>query len=639
MDRVVAGALLLVDLSAIFFWKWHASAGESIDAAYEYTVGKVVSLANDYDRVVVCCDSGRSFRHDLYSEYKANRPPRDEACIAQLKRVQRELAERGFPVWAVLNFEADDVIATAVKAASGPVVIAGSDKDLLQLVGTDVRMLSVTTGALLDAAAVKEKFGVAPAQMGDYLALVGDSADNVKGVPRVGPKTAAALLERYRTIEGIYTALVDVAEADHFKPAIRAALESAENQEALRLARELVALRTDAPIPDLDTVSADRAPTPPAESEPEPVNAPEEPMTQEAPAAAPPPQTPPTPAPAPSPATTSPPRAARFSAATATAAKDKTAHRFILTGRSGAGKTFFASTIPGVFFLPIEEGLKGASPEHSPVHFQHTPRTLVELHEALDVFAKEINAPGEGGKRPHAHLVLDSLTGIETLIHQHACKSERAVHMEAKEYKKVWHATEPEWDLLLTKLDAIRRTGTHVWLIAHSAEIVDASSTSGEVYRKWDLALRGSGDVLIALRNKIRGWADHVFFIDWVVSVAKGDKGRRSVGKYNGRILHTRESATHYAKTRSLLPASLPATWKDLSAALAAGRQAPDSKLRTQIEGIAAKLPEDDRVTVLGELKDATPAGLAALLSRAQGMLAVAQEDLAAAEDEIAEAS
>jgi len=157
--------------------------------------------------------------------------------------------------------------------------------------------------------------------------------------------------------------------------------------------------------------------------------------------------------------------------------------------------------------------------------------------------------------------------------------------------------------------------------------VIDAA-LNGETFRKWDLLLKGTGPTGIEARQLWRQWADHVFFLDWIAKVQKGDKGRRAVGKYEGRILHTRESATHYAKTRSRLPASLPATWEDLDRAMSAGVAAPDAKLRKQIADILPQLPAEDREVISGELGAATGANrLAAILSRAQGMLAVARED------------
>lgn len=317
---------------------------------------------------------------------------------------------------------------------------------------------------------------------------------------------------------------------------------------------------------------------------------------------------------------------ARFSPATVTRQPDRTAHKFVLTGRSGIGKTFLASTIPGVFIIPVEEGLKGASPDHEPAHFAVVPRSLRELHQALDSFV-DLNGPGPDRRRPYTHLAIDSLSGVEALVHDAALEAEHARHMDGKDYKVVWSAASSLWTEVQRKLDAIRRLGVHVWLIAHATETVDAT-VSGDTFRKWDLAFKGSGGSLAEVRQFWRAWADHVFFLDWVAKVVPGSKGKRAIGKYEGRVLYTRESATHYAKTRARLPPSIPATWDDLARALAAGSIAPEAKLRAQLADLLPQLEAADRAIVEAELGAAKGANrLAALVSRAQGMLAVSREE------------
>lgn len=246
--------LLLIDLCAIFWWKWHASAGKEIDAAFQYTVGKIKSLARGYDYVAVCSDAPRSFRLDIDQAYKATRPPKNPAAVEQLARVEESLAGEGFLLWKVDGFEADDVIATAVAAALDyddglEVVIAGQDKDLLQLLGHRVTMHKVTDDRIVTADGVRQAFGVAPDQMRDWLALVGDTADNVKGVKGVGAKTAATLLQQCGDIEGIFRALGET--DDEGQPrikgdAVRRELMAADG--VIGTSRKLVTLRQDVPI-------------------------------------------------------------------------------------------------------------------------------------------------------------------------------------------------------------------------------------------------------------------------------------------------------------------------------------------------------------------------------------------------------
>jgi 5'-3' exonuclease len=227
-----------------------------VDHPSTATVARVHALASEFDRAVVCCDSGRSFRKDIADEYKANRPERDERLIHQLKIAQETLGNDGFAVWAVKGFEADDVIASAVAWAAknlpidhdeNEIVVGSSDKDLLQLAGGNVRIKSLTSGALLDADGVKEKFGVTPAQLRDWLVLVGDQSDNIKGIPGVGAKRATAILQAHGSLVELFAKLDQGAEALDMTPAIYKALS--ENVAAAETGRKLVTLRTDVQLP------------------------------------------------------------------------------------------------------------------------------------------------------------------------------------------------------------------------------------------------------------------------------------------------------------------------------------------------------------------------------------------------------
>ncbi|WP_437285636.1 5'-3' exonuclease H3TH domain-containing protein [Sorangium sp. So ce406] len=627
-------ALLLVDLSALFWWSWFSSKHQSIDAPFELVLGKVRQLASRYSHVAVCCDAGRSFRYELDPEYKGKRPPKDEAGCAQLARVIAELKAMGFQVLEAGGFEGDDLIATVAAWACEQdppieVVIAGQDKDLLSLLSDRVSLLHIQNGVLVRPENVRVKFGVGPEQMRDYLALVGDTADNIKGVPKIGAEHAKRLLGEFGSVTRLLRALDEKNDDGSWKvrpDSIRESLLA--NVGLLDQALKLVTLRTDAPILEalakFDLCSASRIRPVSDEGRPTSDGKAQQPPTRSQPPAKAPPSPPPAQASRPRPPS-------RFSAASVTRAPDRSKHKIIFTGRSGVGKTHFVSTIPGVFIVPIEEGLKGASPDHEPAHFKETPRTIGELHQALDVFA-ELNSADAEGRRQFPHLALDSLSGIERLVHEAACGAEKVRHMEAKDFKKVWSAAEPFWFEVQAKLDAIRRTGVHIWIIAHSAETVDASTTSGEIYRRWDIQLKGTGTTGVEARQMWRAWADHVFFLDWAVEVQKGSKTSRAIGRYKGRILHTRESASYYAKTRLRLPPSLPATWEDLAKAWAAGVAAPDAKLRAELNEVLPQLAPEDREAIEAELGTAAGNKLSALVSRAHGMLAVALEDAPAAD-------
>ena len=192
-----------------------------------------------------------SYRHnylDLDPTYKANRPPRDSAAYVQLDRVKKTLAADGLLLWEAEGFEADDVLATACRAAvkaDHNVAIVSADKDLVQLVQHGVTWLSPKTGECLDRAGVRAKFGVWPEQIRDYLAIVGDRSDNVRGVQGIGEKGAAKLLGEFVTLEQLMSAVV-TAPAKVATPKVCAALRDA--LAWLPTTVKLVTLRYDAPI-------------------------------------------------------------------------------------------------------------------------------------------------------------------------------------------------------------------------------------------------------------------------------------------------------------------------------------------------------------------------------------------------------
>jgi 5'-3' exonuclease len=249
--------LLLVDLSsvAVPIWKMSGSEADPNHTATQ-TVARVRALAQGFDHTAVCCDSGRSFRKDVSESYKATRPPSDEPMHHQIRLACEQLKADGFPVWSVKGFEADDLIASAVHRALEDadaaedtfVSIASADKDLLQLVGWHVTVKSLRDGSVIDEAAVLAKFGVRADQMRDYLTLVGDASDNIKGVKGIGPKNAAKLLTTFDTLDAVYAALAKQgADSLGIPPAMATAL--IDFGSLLEETRTLIALRTDVDIP------------------------------------------------------------------------------------------------------------------------------------------------------------------------------------------------------------------------------------------------------------------------------------------------------------------------------------------------------------------------------------------------------
>src|ERR1039457_1833065 len=159
------------------------------------------------ERIAVVFDApGRTFRDELFEEYKANRPPMPDDLRAQVQPLLDAVEAMGLPLLRIPGVEADDVIGTvATRAAKAgfSVLISTGDKDMAQLVGPGVELVNTMSNTRLDRIGVKAKFDVFPEQIVDYLALVGDSSDNIPGINGVGPKTAAKWLDQYRTLDAL----------------------------------------------------------------------------------------------------------------------------------------------------------------------------------------------------------------------------------------------------------------------------------------------------------------------------------------------------------------------------------------------------------------------------------------------------
>jgi 5'-3' exonuclease len=258
----IAPTAVLIDLSSIAHPIWHMSQGDpDPNHTSVQVVAKVRALATGQPHVAVCCDSGRSFRAEIDSSYKANRPESDATLQHQITLARETLIGDGFPVWAVRGFEADDLIGTATKLALEAgldVLVVSSDKDLLQLVGPRVKAKSLRDGSVLDAAAVREKFGVEPSQMRDFLSLVGDTSDNVKGAKGIGPKGAVELLKKHKSLDALYADIHEIGHQDlGIKPSTALALDEFETRYPT--VRTLIALRDDVQIP-FSEIMTERAP-------------------------------------------------------------------------------------------------------------------------------------------------------------------------------------------------------------------------------------------------------------------------------------------------------------------------------------------------------------------------------------------
>ena len=206
--------LVLVDGSSYLFRAYHAlppltnSKGFPTGAIYG-VINMIKKLLEDEaatNFIVVFDAPGKTFRTDLYKEYKATRPPMPDDLKPQIEPIHEIIKAMGLPLVMVSNVEADDVIGTLSKKASNknlPVVVSTGDKDMAQLVNKNITLINTMNHQRLDRDGVKKKFGVYPEQIIDYLALIGDKSDNVPGIPGVGAKTATKWLNEYNTLEKI----------------------------------------------------------------------------------------------------------------------------------------------------------------------------------------------------------------------------------------------------------------------------------------------------------------------------------------------------------------------------------------------------------------------------------------------------
>ncbi len=259
---------VLVDGSSYLYRAFHAlpplsnSAGQPTGAVYG-VLNMLNKLLKEHqpEHVAVVFDAkGKSFRDELFADYKANRPPMPDELREQVKPLLAAIGAMGLPLLRMEGVEADDVIGTLVRQATAKgmrCLVSTGDKDMAQLVVDKTTLVNTMTGQVLDPAGVKEKFDVNPDQIIDYLALVGDSSDNIPGVPKVGPKTAAKWLNQYGSLDAI------ISHAAEIKGKVGESLRA--NLEQLELSRQLATIACDLELkvspadltpaePDLETL-------------------------------------------------------------------------------------------------------------------------------------------------------------------------------------------------------------------------------------------------------------------------------------------------------------------------------------------------------------------------------------------------
>ena len=244
--------LLLVDGSSYLYRAFHAGGDWRVTlpdgsrqptGALRIMVNMMQSLTKEYPAIWAACvfdAKGETFRHALYADYKGHRPPMPDDLRSQLDPIHELVRLQGWKVLAIEGVEADDVIGTLAKAAAAQgidVIISSGDKDLSQLVDAHITVIDTMNGKRRDAAGVEGEFGVPPAQMIDFQTLVGDATDNVPGVHKVGPKTAAKWLQQYGSLDAL------VADAANIKGAAGENLRQA--LDWLPVGKQLVTIKTD----------------------------------------------------------------------------------------------------------------------------------------------------------------------------------------------------------------------------------------------------------------------------------------------------------------------------------------------------------------------------------------------------------
>ena len=242
--------LILIDGSSYLYRAFHAlppltnAHGEPTGALFGVVNMLRATLRAKPEYLAFVSDaSGPTFRDALYDQYKAHRPPMPDDLRAQIEPMLAIVGALGFPILRIAGVEADDVIGTLAVQAQAlgiEVLISTSDKDLAQLVSPHVTLINTMSNTLTDSAGVMEKFGVRPEQIIDFLALTGDTVDNVPGVPKCGPKTAAKWLAEYHTLDGV------IENADKIGGKIGESLRAALPQ--LPLSRALVTIQLDVPL-------------------------------------------------------------------------------------------------------------------------------------------------------------------------------------------------------------------------------------------------------------------------------------------------------------------------------------------------------------------------------------------------------
>jgi DNA polymerase-1 len=249
--------IFAIDANSIIHRAFHAlplslknSKGQIVNAAYGFA-SMLVKIILDFkpDACVAAFDTrAPTFRHELFKEYKANRPETADELVQQFPLVKKVLEAFDIPVIEIAGFEADDILASVAEEAvkrNIEVYIVSGDRDMLQLVDDGIKVITTRKGVsevkIYDEKAVFERFGVYPDEIPDYLALKGEASDNIPGIPGIGEKTASQLIRKFGSIEKIYENIEDLKEKKYYSALV-------EHRDQVFRARELATLRKDAPL-------------------------------------------------------------------------------------------------------------------------------------------------------------------------------------------------------------------------------------------------------------------------------------------------------------------------------------------------------------------------------------------------------
>ncbi len=250
--RLDGKSVYVLDAHSLIYQVFHAlpemsgPAGQPVGAIYGFLRDIVDILERRKPDYLLCAfdPPGRTFRHDIYEPYKANRAPMPDDLRPQIPNIQRFLAALAIPVLAVPGYEADDVLAAVAWQAQqrgGECFLVTSDKDCRQLINDQVKLYNIRKNEVVDAAAVQEQWGIRPEQVVDFQAMWGDSTDNIPGIPGIGPKTAAQLLGQYQTLEGVFQHVDEISSARQRESILL-------SRETALMSRQLVRLARDTPV-------------------------------------------------------------------------------------------------------------------------------------------------------------------------------------------------------------------------------------------------------------------------------------------------------------------------------------------------------------------------------------------------------